>query len=651
MDATAKAAIGAGNDILAADDVGVANDTIGDDLRMLHDVGGMIVIAMTLITLSGNIMSFSLGATAAASGVVFVLAANAANPGVGLIAAVATGAAISGVQGLVIGSVRANSIIVSIATLTLVYGTVTALTENETIYGHFGSDLGLAGSIFRMPTEFVVFLVVLVASELLLNFTVRGRHLVMVGANAQAAEAAGVRIAEVTVITYVAAGICAAVTGTMLALRYGLANMEFGAGYDYNAIAAVLVGGTAISGGSGSVLRSFFGLVVIATVQVLLVLWGLSSSGSIWSRPDHARGDHAANNGDVERAADGGVVEKAVTTLFRRSQIVRPLALFIASVALLAIVDGGQGRVLSLATANNALQTFATLGPLTLGLGLTMLVGEFDLSVVGLFALAGCIAVLTGAAHPVLGIVAALAVGLAIGLAQGLVIVRLKLSSVGVTLGGMLTCDGLALVITGNQQLPYDNLPVSIWMGETYAVVFTPRAIVAVALVVLAGVTMIYPAWPRYHRHRKQPPGRSYCGSRRRLDCYRQLRLLGAHDQPFGRTPYLQPCVSIPLGTFRCSGPGRRGGDHWWRIADGWHRPPAGRRAWCSGSGGAARGPERTGSAAFRQRYDDRSCSIDGGRTGRTRPCAHNLADSPAGGVFREIRIIEPVSELTRRLV
>lgn len=97
---------------------------------------GVIVITMTLITLSGNIMSFSLGATAAASAVVFMLSANATNPVVALIAAAVTGAVISGAQGLVIGAVRANPIIVSIAALTLVYGTLTAFTQNETIYGH-----------------------------------------------------------------------------------------------------------------------------------------------------------------------------------------------------------------------------------------------------------------------------------------------------------------------------------------------------------------------------------------------------------------------------------------------------------------------------------------------------------------------------------
>ena len=95
-------------------------------------------------------------------------------------------------------------------------------------------------------------------------------------------------------------------------------------------------------------------------------------------------------------------------------------------------------RFFSAATAYSTLQIFATISLVTLGLGLTMMIREFDLSVVGMYGMAGCIAVLTGTLHPWLGLGIALAIGLAAGLAQGFIIVRLHLSSVGVTLGGLL---------------------------------------------------------------------------------------------------------------------------------------------------------------------------------------------------------------------
>src|SRR5262249_37578910 len=88
----------------------------------------------------------------------------------------------------------------------------------------------------------------------------------------------------------------------------------------------------------------------------------------------------------------------------------RPFAGRAPCVVVLAVVDGGQGRFLSAATAYSTLQIFATIGLVTLGLGLSMLIREFDLSVVGMYGMAGCIAVLTGVQHPWLGLWLALAI-------------------------------------------------------------------------------------------------------------------------------------------------------------------------------------------------------------------------------------------------
>ena len=103
----------------------------------------------------------------------------------------------------------------------------------------------------------------------------------------------------------------------------------------------------------------------------------------------------------------------------------RPFAVLAACIILLAAVDRGNGQFLSAATAYSTLQTFATISLVTLGLGLTMIIREFDLSVVGMYGMAGCIAVLTGTQHPWLGLWIALAIGLTAGVMQGLIIVRL----------------------------------------------------------------------------------------------------------------------------------------------------------------------------------------------------------------------------------
>jgi ribose/xylose/arabinose/galactoside ABC-type transport system permease subunit len=176
---------------------------------------------------------------------------------------------------------------------------------------------------------------------------------------------------------------------------------------------------------------------------------------------------------------------------------VRPFAVLGACIILLTVIDGGQGRLFSAATAYSTLQIFATLGLVTLGLGLTMMIREFDLSVVGMFGMAGCIAVLTGAHQPWLGLGLALAIGLTGGLLQGFIIVRLHLSSVGVTLGGLLVFVGVAFVLTESRSLPYDNLEVALLLNERIGWVFSIRSVVP--LIFFFGAAVIF-AWTRLGR-------------------------------------------------------------------------------------------------------------------------------------------------------
>lgn len=175
----------------------------------------------------------------------------------------------------------------------------------------------------------------------------------------------------------------------------------------------------------------------------------------------------------------------------------RPFVVLTACIAVLAAVDLGDNRFLSAATAYSTLQLFATISLVTLGLGLTMMIREFDLSVVGMYGMAGCIAVLTGADHPWLGLLLASAIGLVAGMVQGFVIVRLNLSSVGVTLGGLLVFVGIAFVLTESRSLPYDNLAVALMLNDRVGGVFSLRSLVALALFAAAAAIM---AWTRLGR-------------------------------------------------------------------------------------------------------------------------------------------------------
>ena len=236
---------------------------------------GCVGVGMTLITISGNIMSFSLGSTVGAAAMIFVASVNAFGVPAAFVIALLFGGFVSGVQGLVIGLFRANPIIVSIASLSLIYGIAEAFAESGTIYAVAGTDYGLLkGAIFGIPREFLALLLLTGIAQFILVFTTFGRNLLMVGSSFQASEAVGIKTWRTVTGAFIWAGLCAGLAGVMLAIRYDSASMAYGFGYDYDAVAAVLVGGTAIKGGQGSAVRTLVGALVIAIIQVVLLLQG-----------------------------------------------------------------------------------------------------------------------------------------------------------------------------------------------------------------------------------------------------------------------------------------------------------------------------------------------------------------------------------------
>ena len=237
---------------------------------------GCVAIGMTLITISGNIMSFALGATVGVTAMVFILASNWLGFGLGLVFGLLFGSLLTGLQGLMIGWVRANPIIVSIAALALIYGLTQAFAEKGTIYADPGIfPASVKGKVGGVPIEFIMFVLSALIAQFILSFTRFGRNLFMVGSSFRAAEAVGVNTWRTITGAYLWAGFFTSLAGIMLAVRYDAANMDYGVAYDYDAIAAVLVGGTAIGGGHGSAVRTFAGAMVIAAVQVMLLLRGL----------------------------------------------------------------------------------------------------------------------------------------------------------------------------------------------------------------------------------------------------------------------------------------------------------------------------------------------------------------------------------------
>ena len=238
---------------------------------------GCLAAGMTFITISGNVMSFALGATAAASAVVFMRILNTGGLVPALIGTLIFGGITTGFQGLVIGWLRANPIIVSIAANVLIYGGASWLTANETVNAAPGASSALLkGAVGGIPIEFLIFLGLIAVGQIILSLTVFGRNLLLIGSGLPTAEAVGLPITRTVAGAYFWAGMFTAVSGMLLAIRYDQGNMSFAVHYDYDAIAAVLVGGTPIQGGDGSMVRTLLGVAAISVIQVVLLLYGFA---------------------------------------------------------------------------------------------------------------------------------------------------------------------------------------------------------------------------------------------------------------------------------------------------------------------------------------------------------------------------------------
>jgi ribose/xylose/arabinose/galactoside ABC-type transport system permease subunit len=236
---------------------------------------GCVAVGMTLLTLGGNVMSFSLGATVSATTMVFAGSLLAWGIVPAILVSLMFGAAVSLAQGVIIGWLGANPLVVSIASFALLIGIAPWCTNGNSLFIPAGSGQELLrGKVLGLPIEFLFLVVVAVTGQLLLSFSVFGRNLLMVGSSRRAAEAAGIRAWRTTASAYLWAGLFAAVSGMLLASRYGKGNMDYGATFDYDAITAVIIGGTAIDGGRGSVVRTIVGVIIMEVVRVILLLNG-----------------------------------------------------------------------------------------------------------------------------------------------------------------------------------------------------------------------------------------------------------------------------------------------------------------------------------------------------------------------------------------
>ena len=233
---------------------------------------------MTLLMVTGGIdlsVGSVLGLCGAVVGVVMV------DFGWGLAAAlvlsVLVGGAVGLINGLVSVKLRLPSFIVTLGMLEIARGLAFLLTHSRTKYiGHGVEGLGTAIGAWIVSPAFIAALGVVALGQALLSYTVLGRHLIAVGANSEAASISGIRVDRTRLWAHAILGALTGLAGVINCSRLGSADPNAGVGFELSVIAAVVVGGTSLQGGRGSVSKSFLGVVIVATLEAGLAQMGAS---------------------------------------------------------------------------------------------------------------------------------------------------------------------------------------------------------------------------------------------------------------------------------------------------------------------------------------------------------------------------------------
>ena len=246
---------------------------------------GIIAIGLTVIVLSGNLFSLALGQTAAVTAMFFLYSLQwGLAPAI--LMTLLLGLAIGAVQGFAVGAWGANPIIITIGAAGLMEGLAVWLSHGESILPpNSATSYGrLAQPLFGVPFAIYVFLVLTVVLHVAMRRTRFGRQIYLMGDNRVSARAAALPITLLTTAAFALTSLFTAGAGVLIGATSQNASLLLTGSYTYDAIAAALVGGNAVTGGHGSVLRTAAGAIFIATISDMLLLRGYTTGGQILVR-------------------------------------------------------------------------------------------------------------------------------------------------------------------------------------------------------------------------------------------------------------------------------------------------------------------------------------------------------------------------------
>lgn len=251
-------------------------------LNLLRQVSinGLIAFGMTFVILTGGI-DLSVGSILAlSSAFTAILITSGLDPIVALIVGVLGGFLLGVFNGVLVTFGSMAPFIATLATMTIFRGLTLVVTDGNPITNLGDSymfQLFGKGYFFGIPVPAVTMIIVFIILAIILQKTTFGRHTYAIGGNEVASKISGIKVNRVKILIYGISGLMSALAGAILTSRLNSAQPTAGTSYELDAIAAVVLGGTSLTGGKGRIVGTFIGVLIIGVLNNGLNLLGVSS--------------------------------------------------------------------------------------------------------------------------------------------------------------------------------------------------------------------------------------------------------------------------------------------------------------------------------------------------------------------------------------
>ncbi len=265
--------------------VSILNPSFLEPLNILNllrqvAINALIAFGMTFVILTGGI-DLSVGSILAlSSAFVANLMLAGVDPILAILIGCIAGAVMGAVNGLLITKGKMAPFIATLATMTIFRGLTLVYTNGNPITG-LGDDLSFQlfgrGYFLGIPVPAITMMIVFAVLWTILHKTAFGRKTYAIGGNEKAAIVSGIKVHRVKIMIYSLAGLLSALAGAILMSRLNSAQPTAGQSYELDAIAAVVLGGTSLTGGRGWIVGTLIGALIIATLNNGLNLLGVSS--------------------------------------------------------------------------------------------------------------------------------------------------------------------------------------------------------------------------------------------------------------------------------------------------------------------------------------------------------------------------------------